>query len=105
MIGAAVAGRGSSYGHPVTASRYNDAWLASGVEAGVPYRVYVRWRDQSVSEKKTLEDEQHARELFEAIKTRKDLWGRQCEVVLSKDGRRLAQFRFNELERPLFGDR
>lgn len=59
------------------------------------FRIYLRARDQSVSDKTVTGDPEVARSAFRALVERADLDGSDRLAVLNRDGRPVAHHRFD----------
>lgn len=59
------------------------------------YRIYLRWRDQRVSEKTITGNPNVAEAAFRALLGRSDLIGQKVAVVMSLDNRQLEYCRFD----------
>lgn len=64
------------------------------------YRIYVRWRQQRISDKTVTPSPQVAESAYRELMRRRDLWCTQSAAVLTLDGNQLEYRRFDTV-RPI----
>ncbi len=58
------------------------------------YRIYVRWPDQTVTDKTATEDGEIAEQAFRKLLVRSDLVGTPAGAALTGDGKQIGYFDF-----------
>ena len=62
------------------------------------YRIYLRWPDQTVTDKTVTESEAVANFAYQELVSRADLVGKSCAVAYSMNGKQVAYYRFGAKE-------